>query len=277
MVEEAPDKGKRKRKGRKPPQETPPAQQGLPPPEETPLPDVPKPAIRVAVENPEAIRAQVRDFMEKRKAQFIPLDTTRLGGLFLLAQTDLWSGSGSPLTTHFHLEPDIASKRPDRGYYNQKRTGRLIEILGEKGYFVRPAQKKIAHGGKHNVLGFYRHNIVFEIDLGFDNYEAEQEYIRQEMAEQQQGGRFLVDGKTLAETELARQKSCMLIRLDAISPLPVNDEGEFKHHMNSYAKVLQDVTGTIHQEAGIAIPSKGIDMVLSAPPKKTPAKVEVLP
>jgi len=268
MIEEDSSDPKRGKQKKTPP----------PPTKETPPPeDASRQAIRVTVENPEAIRAQVQNLMEKRQAKFIPLNTTKLEDLFLLAQTDLWSGSGSPLTTHFHLEPDIASKRPDRGYYNQKRAGKLIEILGEKGYFVRPAQKEIAHGGKHNALTFYRHNIVFEIDLGFGSNEEEKQYYEKEATDQKEQGELLDDETTPAEKELTRRKSCMLIRLNAISPLPVNDEGEFKHHMNSYAKVLQDVLGTLHEEAGIAIPPKGIDIVLSAPPKKTPAEVEVLP
>ncbi len=244
--------------GVKPPEFTPPSPEGRPK------------GIKVEVYQPDIIH-KLAVYLGKGSRNLAQLHNNNIGDTLIeTTNSDLWSwgaqeGNEYSFESWYHFAADVG-QRPDYGYYGPERITTLQKMLEMKGFTTRQEQKPSISGVPIHSLVFSREGQQYELGLSFGSREAEEAHIRKQMeADRQRNPAEPGYAEKYDLPKLERGLTEELISLRAAprrlalgdetgASAAYDKEQEFISYLRQYARVYEEVTGIIYDEAGVEPP-----------------------
>lgn len=190
--------------------------------------------------------------------------------LIRTTSSSLWSwgaqrGNEYSFNSWYHFAGDVG-QRPDHGYYGPERIATLQKMLEMKGFTTRQEQRPSNSGVPLHSLVFSRDGQQYELGLSFGSREAEEEHIRKEIeadrrrnpAEPGYGEKYdlpkVERGLTEELISLKAAPRRLALGDETAASAAYDKEQEFVSYLQKYAKVYEEVTGIVYNEAGVEPP-----------------------
>lgn len=242
----------------KPPEPAPPSPEGGPK------------GIKVEVYQPDIIHKLAVE-VGKGQRNFVELHSNDLADSFIITtSSDLWSwgaqrGNEYNFYSWYHLAGDVG-QRPDYGYYGPERVAALQKMIEGKGYSVRYEERPSISEVPIHQLVFSRDGQQYELGLGFGSRQNEEDHIRRGIEQERKRNPSepgYVEKYDLPKVERGliqhivslKAASRRLALGEETSTSSVYDkEPEFTSYIQKYAKVYEDITDILYEEAGVEPP-----------------------